>query len=287
MGQTFRPLRVSLSRAKLSRSSAAWTAALGNATISATTPSIVSLDFSRRQFVKLFSFGTAASALSGVTPFLVEAEAASDTEGVFKIKLSDFPALQNTPTSIRLSPNPVGGDNFPQGFWYPFMINRDEMGNFYAIDTECTHAGCVVQAWSVPFGPATCPCHGSQYGIDGEVLGGPARESLRRFDISFDDVDTLTVRIPGLGFRVTNQPIQTSAGSRLRLTFPSQSEISYKVYHRQTATAPWVETSFAVTANGPVTQSSIVGNDTALSVYLPMTGTSGFYSVGIELLDVT
>jgi glycine/D-amino acid oxidase-like deaminating enzyme/nitrite reductase/ring-hydroxylating ferredoxin subunit len=58
---------------------------------------------------------------------------------------------------------------------------RDDNGALHAVSAICTHMGCVVQfnsferCWD-------CPCHGSQFGIDGEVLAGPAKEPLKRAD---------------------------------------------------------------------------------------------------------
>lgn len=50
---------------------------------------------------------------------------------------------------------------------------RDESGTLHARSAVCTHMGCIVQ-WN-PFERCwDCPCHGSQFSIDGEVLNGPA-----------------------------------------------------------------------------------------------------------------
>lgn len=55
---------------------------------------------------------------------------------------------------------------------------RDEHGGLHLVSAICTHMGCVVQfnsfeqCWD-------CPCHGSQFGVDGEVLAGPAARPLK------------------------------------------------------------------------------------------------------------
>jgi Rieske Fe-S protein len=36
-------------------------------------------------------------------------------------------------------------------------------------------------------GVITCPCHGSQYNLDGTVRRGPAQFSLTRYLTSYDD----------------------------------------------------------------------------------------------------
>ena len=51
---------------------------------------------------------------------------------------------------------------------------RDADG-VYAIATVCTHLGCIVKAGPEGF---ECPCHGSRFGPDGDVVKGPAPTRL-------------------------------------------------------------------------------------------------------------
>ncbi|MEA2126859.1 MAG: hypothetical protein QOI80_3641 [Solirubrobacteraceae bacterium] len=58
---------------------------------------------------------------------------------------------------------------------------RDGDGVLHTVSSTCTHLGCEVR-----FNPAErswdCPCHGSRFGVDGEVLEGPAVKPLKRVD---------------------------------------------------------------------------------------------------------
>ena len=45
----------------------------------------------------------------------------------------------------------------------------------------CTHLGCIVKETESGF---DCPCHGSHFGPNGEVIAGPAPRALRWFAIS-------------------------------------------------------------------------------------------------------
>lgn len=54
-----------------------------------------------------------------------------------------------------------------------FMF-RDEEG-FFAISGICTHLGCIVSQSPSGF---DCPCHGSRFGLNGEVKKGPAPSPL-------------------------------------------------------------------------------------------------------------
>jgi glycine/D-amino acid oxidase-like deaminating enzyme/nitrite reductase/ring-hydroxylating ferredoxin subunit len=54
---------------------------------------------------------------------------------------------------------------------------RDEAGVVHARSPVCTHLGCFVQ-WNPAERSWDCPCHGSRFHVDGEVLQGPALEPL-------------------------------------------------------------------------------------------------------------
>jgi len=74
----------------------------------------------------------------------------------------------------------------------------------YAISAVCTHLGCVVNKEEAGF---TCPCHGSRYGLDGNVLKGAAPRDLPWYRISLLPggrlvVDKKTVVKPGVRFNV-------------------------------------------------------------------------------------
>jgi glycine/D-amino acid oxidase-like deaminating enzyme/nitrite reductase/ring-hydroxylating ferredoxin subunit len=56
---------------------------------------------------------------------------------------------------------------------------RDEGGGLVAVSPRCTHLGCQVN-WNSAERSWDCPCHGSRFSPDGEVLHGPAVHRLER-----------------------------------------------------------------------------------------------------------
>lgn len=54
---------------------------------------------------------------------------------------------------------------------------RDMDGNLHVVDTTCTHMGCEVN-WNSAEKSWDCPCHGSRFDIDGNVIEGPAIRAL-------------------------------------------------------------------------------------------------------------
>ncbi len=56
-------------------------------------------------------------------------------------------------------------------------VYRDEKGDVIERSATCTHMGCVVH-WNSFERCWDCPCHGSQFAVDGQVLNGPAVRPL-------------------------------------------------------------------------------------------------------------
>lgn len=106
-----------------------------------------------------------------------------------------FPGSFSAFASWRfLSPEATGGDRrwfpigtperFPAGTWTylrePRVFVVSSPGGLRAMSAVCTHLGCVVA--KVEWG-YQCPCHGSKYDAEGNVLAGPAPRRLPWFPI--------------------------------------------------------------------------------------------------------
>ena len=79
----------------------------------------------------------------------------------------------------------VGGAVLVESTAGVFLIARTNATTCSAIDAVCTHEGCTITG--VDGDTYVCPCHGSRYNRSGQVTGGPARASLRRYATTFTD----------------------------------------------------------------------------------------------------
>jgi Rieske Fe-S protein len=246
----------------------------------------------RRRFIKIFaltaaSVGAADNLWHGAVFGAVQPTGAGNV-GHFSISLDDFPALKNEFSSIRLSVNPLtgGSEPFPDGDFYPILINRGERDQFFALDSACRHAGCVVPIFEEASSGSVCPCHGSIYGIEGSVLQGPAREPLISYNITFDGVKTLTVEVPSLGYDVTTGLV---SGDRLRLEFPTHLNVTYEVRFRASLNpdSAWNSVPFSLSLTGPTDRMALPGSGEPAILFVDRSGATGFYAVNIVLLDVT
>jgi cytochrome b6-f complex iron-sulfur subunit len=62
------------------------------------------------------------------------------------------------------------------------VVNRGE-GKLYAVNAICTHKGCDV-VYDKDSGHLRCPCHGSEFGLDGRNIKGPADQPLKSYNIT-------------------------------------------------------------------------------------------------------
>jgi cytochrome b6-f complex iron-sulfur subunit len=56
---------------------------------------------------------------------------------------------------------------------------------FFALSATCTHLGCMTR-YEKENDRIFCPCHGSQFAVDGTVTGGPAPRPLPRLDLALE-----------------------------------------------------------------------------------------------------
>ncbi len=81
------------------------------------------------------------------------------------------------------------------GLDLPVFVRRVTGGAPVALSTRCMHRGCEVE-------PATdrlvCPCHGSEYDLQGAVLRGPTTLPLRRYTAR-EDRDAIVIELTPRG----------------------------------------------------------------------------------------
>jgi Rieske Fe-S protein len=56
------------------------------------------------------------------------------------------------------------------------VVTQPEAGDFKGFSAVCTHNGCLIN--EVADGTINCPCHGSKFDLNGDVVNGPATKPL-------------------------------------------------------------------------------------------------------------
>ena len=92
-----------------------------------------------------------------------------------------FPRLAGKKRRIALGdPRQFPVDTYTFMDEHNLFVYRDHEG-IKAVTAVCTHLGCILEKSTDGF---ECPCHGSCYNSDGEVLSGPAPRDLTWYQVS-------------------------------------------------------------------------------------------------------
>lgn len=73
----------------------------------------------------------------------------------------------------------------------PIIVVRSSDTDVTAFSSKCTHMGCAVAP--AEGGTFVCPCHNSKFDMQGNVIGGPAKSSLKHFTAALGG-PTITVQ---------------------------------------------------------------------------------------------
>lgn len=134
-------------------------------------PELDEQDPQRRRFLALLgtgALGVAGLGLTGATLRFIEPNVLFEEERRFAV---GRPEDISPGTVLVLSRQRV-------------YVIRTAAG-FYALSAVCTHLGCVTR-YDTSRGGIFCPCHGSQYTLDGMVTAGPAPRALTRLQLTVE-----------------------------------------------------------------------------------------------------
>lgn len=89
------------------------------------------------------------------------------------------PEIKGQQALLRVASSdlPPGGALVYRDSRVALIRDRDEL---YALSLVCTHLGCTVTVLPERL---ICPCHGSSFDRNGQVLEGPARQALKRLNV--------------------------------------------------------------------------------------------------------
>jgi len=239
--------------------------------------------FSRREWIKHFVIGSAASAGLGSIPVLAEIAPTTNPDSLIRLKLSDYPALLADYGSIQLTlfGNPGQGTFVPNGI---ITITRAPGNVFHAVSASCTHEGSITAPYlDGDTNAIICYEHNSIFDIEGKVIS-PAEIGQANLPYYSSQLvgDTLLIHIPNLNLKVGPIVAASISGStkRFQLTFTTNADARYRVrFTPNLATGPDT-VNFATTESGPANQTQLVAaSATPRNVWVDATAARGFYSI--------
>lgn len=92
-------------------------------------------------------------------------------DGRLTVETAEFRELAKVGGAVQVNPaRPVD----------PILLVRVGADQYRAISSTCTHLGCQVRKTRYAL---RCPCHGSMYDFEGQVLNGPAQHPLTVYPV--------------------------------------------------------------------------------------------------------
>jgi Rieske Fe-S protein len=73
----------------------------------------------------------------------------------------------------------------PEGRRDKILVVNHE-GTLSALSAICTHMGCTVN-YNAETGRMHCPCHGSEFALDGSNIKGPAQRPLKQYAAALEN----------------------------------------------------------------------------------------------------
>lgn len=108
------------------------------------------------------------------TPFVTQTSLKENLDVGTRWVGDRFKGLFNSPSAL-----PKGEGKLVTVDAQKVAAYRDNKGELHAVSAVCPHLGCIV-AWNSAEKSWDCPCHGSRFSCDGEILHGPAVNSLEQ-----------------------------------------------------------------------------------------------------------
>ena len=134
--------------------------------------------FSRRDVLQLGVVAGTLSACGGcATTGARKADVVAPQEtGVLRLGEAPSAKLRQPDASLRVSLAETSDK---------VLVIRARDGSLHAVSSKCTHRGCDV-GYDKDAGRIVCPCHRSEFALDGGNVKGPAQRPLRRYDVTLD-----------------------------------------------------------------------------------------------------
>jgi cytochrome b6-f complex iron-sulfur subunit len=135
--------------------------------------------YSRRSFLSAVGVGCLGTACLGGAVLSVE-------------YLSPNSVLEPSPKFNAGSLDQFSPDSVTEDLEHKIYVMRNRSGAVYAMSAVCTHLGCLT-FFKQEEGIIACPCHGSKFTREGDVITGPAPASLPRYYAELNERSQLVI----------------------------------------------------------------------------------------------
>lgn len=128
------------------------------------------MNMNRREFVGWMTMGAIITSVVGCN---------ANQEGEASNEFQVIGTLDELETEGSLTDNMTG-----------VIVLRNTDGDLIALDRTCPHQSCAVSL-DDDGKQLICPCHDSQFTLEGELVEGPAQKGLTNYEVKTEDNEVL------------------------------------------------------------------------------------------------
>ena len=146
------------------------------------------MKISRREFFVKSAGAMVVISSSGLLSSIVTSCSNNPTDPANATPLSTIQGVvANNEISITLVSSPIENKNTKALVSYnngngAILVEHNSDDTYKALSGICTHQSCVVSSFDGTNSVFVCPCHGSQFDLNGNVKQGPANSKLRTYN---------------------------------------------------------------------------------------------------------
>ena len=113
------------------------------------------------------------------------------------------------------------------------------MGEFYALDSACSHEGCTVPILDPTCD--TCSAFVMVHNIASTALSNAVRPAFLSANspCTAEGSDLLPIELPDISFALRRSGCSAPAGARLQIEFDAFEQIDYQIYFRPDTRTDW------------------------------------------------
>jgi len=143
------------------------------------------MKLSRREFFIKSAGAIVVVSSSGLISSIITSCSNNPTDPVNTTPLSTIQGtVVNNEITITLSSSPIENKNTRALVEYnngngAVLVEHNSDDTYKALSGICTHQNCLVSAFDGSNSVFVCPCHGSQFDLNGNVKKGPANTKLK------------------------------------------------------------------------------------------------------------
>jgi len=151
------------------------------------------MKITRREFFIKSASAIVVVSASGLISSVITSCSNNSTDPVNTTPLSTIQGtVVNNEIAITLASSPIANKNTRALVKYnngngAILAEHNSDDTYKALSGLCTHQSCIVSDFDGSNSVFVCPCHGSQFDLNGNVKQGPASNKLRTYSTRLEN----------------------------------------------------------------------------------------------------